>query len=537
MARPRPERLVLTVLLVAAISACSCTDRSMPTVPPATTRVTTTGPAATTDAGPSTTGSATTLPAVEGADPSPRIVVFYYPWYGTPEFEGTWVHWDQAGATPPGDIGSDFYPVLGAYSSVDPAVVARHFAWLREAGVGVIASSWWGRGTSEDRAVQVLLDVGERYGIQIAFHIEPYEGRTADRVADDIAYLYERYGDHPAFFRSTETTRWSEGDQAKGLFFVWSSSVPNEQFGAVDASYWRDAMDRVHSLPDGGLVIADTPSGSWIDGGHFDGLYNYANLEQLPSFDWARELPPDAWYVPSVIPGFSAERIGYPSTDHTPREGGDTYRQQWAAALGTGIEPHMVSITSFNEWHEGTQIEPADQGVERNATEVYDDYGDLGPGGYLEMTAELAAGFLSTRWASNNVPRIRLSVETTSDWTNVVMESGGTWIQPVTVSADGAVPFSYEVGERLGLSQPVEAAEAAQSIDLVVDVGIMDFADPLRFRIERGAIGHTRVTVSRLDGEAETVLGEAYWDGGNSALVDGESGRNPFWFDVELGQP
>ncbi len=539
--RRRLSRLTAIALVAVAIAACSTGNTAATPAPAATSSTDPTQAipttAITTASTPSTViEPTTTLPPVEGPDPSPQIVAFYYPWYGTSEFEGKWIHWNQAGSGPPRDIGSDYYPVLGAYSSVDPAVVAQHFAWLREAGVGVVASSWWGQRTREDRAVRVLLDMGEQYGIQIAFHIEPYGGRTAARVADDIAYLYERYGDHPAFFRSTETTRWSKGDQAKGLFFIWSSSVPNEQIGVVDAGYWRDAMDQIHGLPNGGLVIADTPSGSWVDGGHFDGLYNYASLEQPPSFDWALTLPPDAWYIPSVIPGFSTKRVGYASTAYTPRYGGDTYRQQWSTALGTGIEPHMVSITSFNEWHEGTQIEPAGQGVARNDTHDYDDYGDLGPDGYLEMTAELVDEFLAATWKPIAAPRIRLTVESTSDWTVLIMESGGEWIQPVTVSQSETAQFFYEDGQRLALLQPLAAAEAAQSVELVIEVGILDPTDSLQFRIERGAIGHTRVTVATLDDEAETVMHTAYWDGWSDTLVDGESGRNPFWFDVEVGE-
>ena len=527
---------MVTALLVAAVSGCSSGSTADTSAPATTAPVTTTQTATTTNATSTTVPeSTTTLPAVEGADPSPRIVAFYYPWYGTPEFEGKWIHWNQGASSAPRDISSDYYPVLGAYSSADSAVVAQHFAWLRQTGIGVIATSWWGQGGREDRAVRVLLDVGEQYGIQVAFHIEPYGGRTAASVADDIAYLYERYGDHPAFFRSTETTRWSTGDQPKGLFFIWSSTVPNEQIGYVEADYWRDMMDQIHGLPDGGLVIADTPSGNWIDGGHFDGLYNYATLEESPDFGWARTLPPDAWYVPSVIPGFSVKRLSGASTATTDRDGGATYQRQWSAALDTGVEPRMVSITSFNEWHEGTQIEPAESEFPRNDTHNYDDYGDLGPDGYLEMTAALASGFLTTAWESIAAPRIRLAVETSSDWTVLTMESGGEWIQPVTVSQSDTAEFFFEDGQSLSLFQPLDDAIAAQSVELVVELGILDPVGPPQFRIERGDIGYTRVTVTGLDGETETLLQTVVWDGMNDDLVNGEAGRNPYWFDVDLG--
>ncbi len=74
--------------------------------------------------------------SIPDPEPSYRVAAFYYPWYGNTEFDGVYVHWDQAGYNPPQGIGSDFYPALAAYSSIDPNVVAQHFAWLREAGVG-----------------------------------------------------------------------------------------------------------------------------------------------------------------------------------------------------------------------------------------------------------------------------------------------------------------------------------------------------------------------------------------------------------------
>lgn len=45
-------------------------------------------------------------------------------------------------------------------------------------------------------------------------------------------------------------------------------------------------------------------------------------------------------------------------------------------------DPDIISITSFNEWHEGSQIEPAIK------KEGYSDYG-TNSGFYLELTKEV----------------------------------------------------------------------------------------------------------------------------------------------------
>jgi hypothetical protein len=332
------------------------------------------------------------LPPVVGKDPSYKVGLFYYPWYGNPEFNDEWVHWGKkVKFEPPKDVTSDYFPTLGAYSSTDPEVVAQHFAWLRESNVGVAISSWWGQGSYEDRAVPVLLEQAERYKIKVAFHIEPYGGRSPKSLVKDIKYIYHKYGDHPAFFKLKETSRFSKEKKLKGVFFVWAVSL------AQGGEYWQKAMDEIHNLPDGAIVIAHTDDRKWSEEAHFDGVYNYATLNtKEDDFSWSKDLPSDAWYVPSVLPGFLERRNLSPGEERVvTRDGGKTYDNQWKLALSTGVEPKMVTITSFNEWHEGTQIEPAKENAKSGRGFTYEDYGSLGPKGYLILTKKWVGKFLN----------------------------------------------------------------------------------------------------------------------------------------------
>lgn len=84
--------------------------------------------------------------------PNYYLHAFYYTWYGNPNFDGKYIHWDhpqlphwdfkvaqgypQGRHIPPDDIGSNFYPALGAYSSRDPSVVEAHMQQLRTAAIG-----------------------------------------------------------------------------------------------------------------------------------------------------------------------------------------------------------------------------------------------------------------------------------------------------------------------------------------------------------------------------------------------------------------
>jgi hypothetical protein len=456
------------------------------------------------------------------------VAAFYYPWYRNPDVDGYWDHWGETNFRPPLDIASDFYPQLGAYSIGDPAVLAQHFAWLREAGVGVIVSSWWGQRGREDRAVPLLLDIAEQFGIQVAFHIEPYGGRTAASLPYDVRYIYREYGDHPAFFRTTATSRWSPDDRPKGLFYLWSSLFPDSDADAVEPSYWQEALDEIHTLPDGGLVLADQTEANWIDDGHFDGAYNYGILNQDPyaGYAWARSLPPGAWYVPGVNPGFSAVRIRYPPDVNTPRRDGATYDERWEAALGVGVEPALVTITTFNEWHEGTQIEPAAVGATNGRGFTYEDYESLPPDAYLTQTGQWVVRFLETTWPETAQLRIRMV--STSDWTNVDLISGATWLRPSLVSTSEEATEAALFDGRFALSQPLALAEAGGAVEIVADILVSGWESggTLVFEIERGHLGWTMVELSSyVDGAP--VLAETFTWGGIAA---GE--RNAATFNV-----
>ena len=472
-----------------------------------------------------------TYPPVIGSDPSYRIAAFYYPWYRTPEVDSYWDHWGETAFHPPQDIASDYYPMLGAYSIADKAVLAQHFAWLREAGIGVIISSWWGQGSREDRAVPLLLEIAEEYGIKVAFHIEPYGGRTANRLLDDVKYIYDRYGGYQAFYRTTDTSRWSQDNRSKGLFFVWAIVVPDTESPPVEAEYWRDAVDAIHTLPDGGIVIANTTESDWVDRAHFDGLYNYITLDPDESggFTWARGLPPDAWYVPSVIPGNSAKRIGYPPETYVPRKDGATYKEQWNTALGTSVEPTMVTITSFNEWHEGSQIEPAEVGATNGLGYTYTSYELLPPEGYLTLSRQLGERFLTADWPTAH--RVRIRVATTSDWTTVALVSGAAWIRPSLVSASEEAIDAWLQDDHFILTQSIERAEAGGSVEMVVDILLTDMGEDalLEFHIDRGHLGATQVELSKFMGDELSVIDTFTWSGINP----GEDNVNSYQVPID----
>ena len=105
--------------------------------------------------------------------------IFYYPWYGNPQVDGSYVHWNQNGHIPPLDLATSYYPARGPYSSADPGVVAAQMKEIAAAGIQEVVSSWWGWGSIEDLRLPMIVRMATNQGLKVAAQIEPYSTRTA----------------------------------------------------------------------------------------------------------------------------------------------------------------------------------------------------------------------------------------------------------------------------------------------------------------------------------------------------------------------
>ena len=256
-----------------------------------------------------------------------RSAIFYYPWYGTLPEDGVYDHWQQNGHEPPRDIASTFYPARGVYSSSDESVVAAQMVDIARAGVRQAVVSWWGKGSATDARLALVLREARAHGVQVAAHLEPYAGRTVAATAEDIAYL-------------------------RGLgikdFFVYHAT----DFAAKD---WKPLTSTLKGV----LLFAQTPLAGFARAGGFQGIYTYDTLtygSRVFARVCAEAHAQGLLCAPSVGPGYSARRATG-DTRALARNGGKRYDGLWRAALAAHAD--VVTITSYNEWLEGTQIEPA----------------------------------------------------------------------------------------------------------------------------------------------------------------------------------
>ena len=121
---------------------------------------------------------------------------------------------------------------------------------------------------------------------------------------------------------------------------------------------WETVLNQVTS---DALFIADTFEPAALD--IFDGYHTYNPVtlsgEETDRMYWTAYV--QAYYygkvfAATVVPGYDDRIIRYPGI-YVPREDGAFYRSRWNVA--TANSPHWILITSWNEWHEGTEIEPS----------------------------------------------------------------------------------------------------------------------------------------------------------------------------------
>jgi hypothetical protein len=296
-----------------------------------------------------------------------RVLAFHYPWYGTPAGPtGRWRHWNHPRVALPGgrilgfhdpgrevapgrlDLGSTHYPAHGPYDSADPALIDRQFALAREAGLDGFVVSWWGRESEEARVFGRLLAAARRVGLVLAPYYEAAElaGRGPAGVAIDLEALLDAHGREPAWLR------------VDGVPVVFVYGAQRLRPGA-----WEYVRRRLHAAGRRLYVVGDSHRAPWLP--LFEALHVYSPVRFLagggdlePAYrEWAAtarkvEVP----FFPAAAPGFDDRAVRLPGTVLDRRDGA-TYDATWEAVMT--VDPPWALVATWNEWHEGSEIEPS----------------------------------------------------------------------------------------------------------------------------------------------------------------------------------
>lgn len=266
----------------------------------------------------------------------PLVLAFFYAWFD----HNTW----SQGLT------SD--QPLEPYASADRAVMGRQIDQAKAAGIDAFVVAWYGNGggnPTESNLAALLEEAAARdFRIAILFESNSSFMAGIGDAASAMQHAMQVHVNQPAYLRV----------DGHPVFFFWQT----QQYGVGDWQWVRDLADPARNA----IWIADGVDTSYLS--LFDGHHLYSNTWS-PAADLtavnqkfaglvqsARQATgaPKLW-VATVMPGYDdiLVRGGFAQD----REGGGYYGRSWAAAIAS--QPNWVIITSFNEWLEGSQIEPS----------------------------------------------------------------------------------------------------------------------------------------------------------------------------------
>ncbi len=286
----------------------------------------------------------------------PLVLAFYYPWFD----ETTWTHERLS------DLPAE------RYASSDRATMGRHIEQAQRAGIDAFLVAWYGQGDgnpTEANLAALLEEANARnFKIGILFETDsPFMGASGG-VSGALAHALATHATHPAFLRA----------DGRPVFFFWRPYI----YG-IDA--WRDVRAQVDPGY-GSLWISEGVDTSFLS--VFDGHHLYSNSWNPPAdltavnqkfanlVQGAREQHgAHKQWVATVMPGYNDVKIRPGAGFATDREGGGYFERAWQAAIAS--QPNWIVINSFNEWPEGSYIEPSEA------------YGDL----FLNMSAVWSGQF------------------------------------------------------------------------------------------------------------------------------------------------
>nr|AIA15982.1 Glycosyltransferase WbsX [uncultured bacterium] len=292
-------------------------------------------------------------PVVDG----PKLVLaFFYCWYGPTSF-------DQ------GQMSDRPAP---PYISDHDDVIDRQIRQAQQAGIDAFIYSWMGQGDVTANNFPKVLAAAQARDFKLTLYFEVDAALRRGDMAQQLRDLITKYSDHPAFLR------WN----GKPVLFFWRP----EAYG--DPAAWRRLRQQID--PDSALLWSvDTVNANYLDA--FDTIHFFSAGKWRADTDvgavhkqwravtdrYNRDHGTQRRWVAGIIPGWDESRVrpARPNAKVFPRQDGRMYETAWQAAIDSN--PELVTITSWNEWFEGTQIEPS-------AT-----YGNL----YLDLTRTWVARY------------------------------------------------------------------------------------------------------------------------------------------------
>jgi len=327
-------------------------------------------------------------------NPVSMAIIAYQPWFRAQN--NAWANWFYNSANYGGrlynpanivgsgenqkrDIATVHYPIIGTYDSTDYEVLYYHASLIKAMGIDVIQMNYYAGLPSAQYQLKVLdnlFDIGVELNLKISILYEPkihtngwiaHSSRSSSiqAIANDFISFLQKYDGHEALL------------QYDGIPMI-------EIFGLnlVKGHEWKTILDSVllsiDILP---KIMGDGVSGddyssiksmfqwnlfrtSLENGTKVDVINHLLEINQKV-LDWNEDNQGSKLPVAIVYPGFNDTPVRSWQTTANARirkigrTGIDFYSDSWEAFQRLRPNFDWLIIATFNDWNEGTNIEPS----------------------------------------------------------------------------------------------------------------------------------------------------------------------------------
>lgn len=274
--------------------------------------------------------------AIQKSD-SRKIYAHLMPWFETPGF-----HWDM--------VGRHYNPQIGPYHSGDYNVIEYQLLLMKYAGIDGVIIDWPGRSTmnkdlpANAENTDQIVDQTAKFGMEFAVCFEDqYAVDTGDAI-NSMHWVRDHYFNRPNHIKA---------NGAPALFVFGPQRIAAADWPAVLSATGADPMFFT-------LWYNDKA------GGARDGTFAWLYSDALTGVSNYYDRPDQGTKVSVLYPGFNAAYPnGQPGWGIGYDLSGDTMTATYNLSKGVG---EMVQIATWNDYTEGTMIEPTNEFGYRHLT-------------------------------------------------------------------------------------------------------------------------------------------------------------------------
>jgi glycoprotein endo-alpha-1,2-mannosidase len=305
-------------------------------------------------------------------------------WFKTRQFSGRWTMWnsDYADAihNPDNllenghhDIAATSYPLTDVYDTSDPTLIEYQFLLMRLSGIDGIVVDWDGRRLNPYRheGLMAVAPYLQKYGLKLILCFEEWAGYWPKGTFPDRKAEIKAAQNEIQFMMDTFLSKPTYGVVAGKKPVIIFRKIRDQLFTPEE---WDGELGPMITNHGGALIMGADPSSRlaqiadgtyfWVGGFAPNRLStlaycekNYRDFLSKPR-ESLRTHPP--LLFGSAVPAFNDTPVwGWGDGPRiAPDYQGERFRRTWELSIENRVD--LVQLVTWNDWNEGTQIEPSD---------------------------------------------------------------------------------------------------------------------------------------------------------------------------------